>query len=68
MRSPEDPFSQNNAAAQDSRDGRNISRPGPSRRARYTRIPTRRGNTDDTMRARTEGYVFFSFCYYAKVY
>lgn len=52
MRNSEDQsFSHYN---QDNRDSRNVSRPGPSRRARLSRIPTRRG-TDDSMRARTEG-------------
>lgn len=55
MRNPEEQlFSHYNSAGQENRDGRNVSRPGPSRRPRLSRIPTRRG-TDESMRARTEG-------------
>lgn len=57
MRNPEDQsFSHYNASNQDSRDGRNVSRPGPSRRARNIRIPNR-WRTDDSMRARIEGFL-----------
>ncbi|GFR07166.1 zinc_ribbon_9 domain-containing protein, partial [Trichonephila clavata] len=44
-------------ASQDGREGRYTSRPGPSRRNRYIRVPNRRPNQDGTDRTRTEGFL-----------
>ncbi|XP_054717923.1 E3 ubiquitin-protein ligase RNF115-like isoform X2 [Uloborus diversus] len=59
MRRPEDSNSiqiSNTGGVQDVRDGRN--RPGPSRRARQSRVPLRRQVPDyDTARLRTEGFL-----------
>ncbi|GFS87139.1 e3 ubiquitin-protein ligase RNF115 [Nephila pilipes] len=47
-------------SSQDSREGRYTSRPGPSRRNRYIRVPNRRPNQDAesaNARSRTEGFL-----------
>ncbi|XP_035216296.1 E3 ubiquitin-protein ligase RNF126-like [Stegodyphus dumicola] len=55
QRSEDPSFGQN---AQDGREGRNLSRAGPSRRARLSRIPTRRSGQDiEAVRTRAEGFL-----------
>ncbi|GBM34229.1 hypothetical protein AVEN_60571-1 [Araneus ventricosus] len=63
IRRPDDPpvnFMQSTSgnSSQDAREGRYMSRPGPSRRNRYIRVPNRRPNQDlETARTRTEGFL-----------